>query len=109
MPFVRKSKDASFKWPVAVEYPTDGGRFETETFDAVFRRIGRSEFNKLLDKGDTDLIESVLVGWEGIKDEGDKDLPYSKAALKELIDDPYFTRGIVKSYLESLEGAKAKN
>lgn len=108
MAFVRK-KSSTFKWPVTVEFPVDGGRFEAESFDAIFKRVGRIEFTKLVDKGDTDLIEAVLVGWEGVKDEAEKEIPFTKAALKDLLDDPCFTRGLVKAYLESLEGAKAKN
>lgn len=108
MAFVRK-KSSSFKWPVTVEFPVDGGRFETESFDAIFKRIGRKEFQKLIDKGDIDLIESVLEGWEGVKDESDKDIPFTSAALKDMLDDPCFTKGVITAYLASLEGAKAKN
>lgn len=108
MAFVRK-KSSTFKWPVTVEFPVDGGHFETETFDAIFKRVGRAEFTKLADKGDIDLVERVLEGWEGIKDEEGKDIPFTKASLKDMLDDPYFARAIIKSYLESLEGAKAKN
>jgi hypothetical protein len=108
MAFVRK-KSSTFKWPVTVESPVDGGRFENETFDAVFKRIGRSEFQKLIDKGDIELIEAVLQGWEGITDEAGKELPFTKATVKEQLDDPYFTRGIIAAYLASLEGSKAKN
>lgn len=108
MAFVRK-KSSTFKWPVTVEFPVDGGRFETESFDATFKRVGRAEFTKLVDKGDTDLIEAVLEGWEGVKDETGKDIPFTKAALKDMLDDPCFTKGLIKAYLESLEGGKAKN
>lgn len=108
MAFVRK-KSSSFKWPVTVEFPVDGGRFETESFDALFRRIGRKEFQKLLDKGDVELIEAVMEGWEGVKDESGKDIAFTPAALKDMLDDPCFTKGVITSYLASLEGAKAKN
>lgn len=108
MAFVRK-KSSTFKWPVTVEFPVDGGRFETESFDAVFKRVGRAEFTKLVDKGDTDLIEAVLEGWEGVKDESENDIPFTKAALKDQMDDPCFTKAVIKAYLETLEGAKAKN
>jgi hypothetical protein len=108
MAFVRK-KSSTFKWPVTVDFPVDGGRFESESFDAVFKRIGRTDFQKLIDKGDTDLIETVLVGWEGVKDESDKDIAFTKAALRDQLDDPCFTKGVIKAYLETLEGAKVKN
>lgn len=108
MAFVRK-KSSTFKWPVTVEFPVDGGRFEKETFDAVFKRIGRSDFQKLVDKGDTDLIEAVMVGWEGMQDEAGKELAFSPSNLKEQIEDPYWNRGVIGAYLKSLEGASAKN
>ena len=40
MAFVRK-KIATYKWPVTVEYPSDGGHFEKQSFDVVFK-IGRA-------------------------------------------------------------------
>jgi hypothetical protein len=108
MAFTRK-KSSTFKWPVTVEFPVDGGGFETESFDAVFKRIGRAEFTKLVDKGDVELLEAVLEGWEGVKDEAGKDIPFTKAALKDMMDDPCFTKGVITAYLASLEGGKAKN
>jgi hypothetical protein len=108
MAFIRK-KVATYKWPVTIEFPVDGGLFERETFDALFKRIGRAEFQKLVDTGDLELLETVLTGWEGINDESDKPLPYSPSNRRELLDDPYFVKGLIKAYLESLEGAKAKN
>jgi len=106
--FVRK-KVKTFKWPVTVEEPVDGGTFDASTFDATFKRLGRAEFQKLVDKGDVELLEAVLVGWEGVKDEADKEIPFTKATVKEMLDDPCFTKGVIGAYLASLEGAKAKN
>ena len=68
MAFVRK-RVKTFKWPVKVEEPADGGVFEESTFDAIFKRVPRSEFQKLADKGDLELLKAVLTGWEGIEDE----------------------------------------
>ena len=108
MAFVRK-KVATYKWPVTVEYPSDGGHFEKQSFDVVFKRLGRSKFSELVDKGDIELLEAVLESWEGIEDEDGKPVPCTAAVRKEFFDDPYFCRGVVKAYLESLEGAPAKN
>ena len=84
MAFVRK-KVKTFKWPVTVEEPADGGVFYDSSFDAVFKRVPRSEFQKLADKGDLDLLKAVMTGWEGIEDEDGKPLPFSQAAMKEFI------------------------
>lgn len=108
MSFVRK-KVKTFKWPVKVEEPADGGVFEASTFDAVFKRVPRSEFQKLADKGDLELLKVVMTGWEGIEDEDGKALPFSQSALKEFADDPYWIRGVLSAYTETFEGAKLGN
>jgi hypothetical protein len=61
MAFVLK-KTASYKWPIKVEIPVDGGKFETQTFDAVFKKMSRSAFNKTVDEGDDALIDAILQG-----------------------------------------------
>ena len=77
MAFVRK-KVATYKWPVTVEYPSDGGHFEKQSFDVVFKRLGRSKFSELVDKGDIELLEAVLESWEGIEDEDGKPVPCAR-------------------------------
>ena len=47
--------------------------------------------------------------FRSIEDEDGKPVPCTAAVRKEFFDDPYFCRGVVKAYLESLEGAPAKN
>jgi hypothetical protein len=59
---------------VTVEIPIDGGKFEKQTFDAVFKKMSRSSFNDLVDKGDDALVDGILEGWDGIKDEDGKDV-----------------------------------
>jgi len=108
MAFVRK-KVKTFKWPVKIEEPADGGVFETSTFDAVFKRVPRSEFQKLADKGDLELLKAVLTGWEGIEDEDGKPVPFSQATMKEFADDPYWIRGVLSAYTETFEGARLGN
>ncbi len=105
MAFIRK-KSRTFKWPVNVEEPTDGGTFETSTFDAVFKRVGRAEFAKLSEKGDLDLLKAIVTGWEGISDEAGKDIPFSIEALKEFADDPYWIRGVLKAYTETFDAGR---
>ena len=108
MAFVRK-KHATYDWPVTVEVPTDGGKFDKQVFNATFKQLGRSDFAKLADQGDIQLLEAVVVGWNGIQDEKGKELEFNLPELRDLADDPYWCRGVVKAYLESLEGAQSKN
>ena len=108
MAFVLK-KVASYKWPVTVETPIDGGKFEKTTFDATFRKMSRSAFNNLVEQGDDALLDQILEGWDGIKDEGGKDVPFTQENKKELCDDPYVVRALINAYSASVLGAPAKN
>lgn len=108
MAFVRK-KIKTFKWPVTVEEPADGGTFDSSTFDATFKRLGRADFAKLTEKGDVQMLQAVMIGWDGINDEDDKPVPFSQAALKEFADDPYWIRGVLKAYTETFDAARQGN
>ena len=108
MAFVLK-KVSSYKWPVSVDVPVDGGKFKKETFTAVFKKMSRSRFQDLVEQGEDALIGEILEGWEGIKDEEGEAVPYSKSAQAELCDDPYVLRALINAYSDSLGGAPAKN
>ena len=108
MAFILK-KTASYKWPVTVEVPTDGGKFERQTFDAIFKKMSRSAFNDLVDNGDDSLVDGILEGWDGIKDEDGKDVPFTQKNKKELCDDPYVMKALIQAYADSVTGAPAKN
>jgi len=108
MAFVLK-KTASYKWPVKVEVPVDGGKFETETFDAVFKRMSRSAFMDLLDKGEDALVDQILEGWEGVMDESGKEMPFTQKNKKEMLDDPYVIRALITAYADSVAGVLVKN
>lgn len=108
MSFVLK-KVSSYKWPVSVDVPVDGGKFKKETFTAVFKKMSRSAFNDLVEQGDDALINEIIEGWEGIKDEDGDAIEYSKEVCSELFDDPYVLRAVISAYTDSLLGAQAKN
>ncbi len=59
MAFVLK-KVSSYKWPVTVEVPVDGGKFKKETFTAIFKKMSRSAFNDLVDQGDDPWLARLL-------------------------------------------------
>jgi hypothetical protein len=41
----------------------------------------------LVDEGDDALLDQILEGWDGIKDEDGKDVPFTQKTKKELCDD----------------------
>ena len=55
------------------------------------------------------LLEAVLEGWDEIVDEDGTAVPFTAANRQGFLDDPYFCRGVIKAYLESLDGAQVKN
>ena len=102
------TKVTSYKWPVTVELP-DNGQYKKETFTAIFKKVGRASFEDLDDAATESLIFDVLLGWEDITDEDGKPIPFSDDFKTELLDDTYFLRGVMAAYLDSLQGAPAKN
>lgn len=107
MAFVFK-ETATYEWPVTVEFPS-GGKFEKQSFTAVFKKMPRSAFNELIEQGDDVLIGGIMDGWDEINDDDGNPISFNKKNLQKLFDDPYVLRATVSAYTESLLGAQAKN
>ena len=109
------AQSSSYIWPVAVEFPVDGGRFDKQTFDVQFKRVSQDRIRQvwdLIQAGDIDddtLCREMVVGWSGIQDAKGGDVPYSDKALNDLLLIPLVSAAIVSSWLESLTKAKRKN
>ena len=119
-------KEATFTHPIVFYTPADGGTQNKETFDAVFKIIPQSRINEIgiqaqkkqkeLDQGIFDgekisdymIAEEVLVGWDGITD-GDKEVPYTAATKKQLLDIPLLANTLVTEYLTVVAQQKTKN
>ena len=103
---------ATYSWPVKFEVPGDAGKFETQTFDAVFKRMPQSQMDEMIagSEGakDSDIARQILVGWSGITD-GETDVPFSESMRDKLLDVPGVGTAIVAAFLSSLQGAKRKN
>lgn len=103
----------SYSWPVEVSEPADGGRFDKRTFDVTFRVIPQDQIDQILDgsKVDQTLLKTVVTGWQGVVDEDDNPVPFSPAALDQLINIPYCRVGLVDAFLGSIggDGARRKN
>lgn len=109
------SQKATYSWPVAVEFPTDGGKTERQTFDAEFKRLSQTRINEiraLIEKGeitDSELARDVLAGWSGVNDANGDAVPFSERALDQLMDVPLVASAVVLAWLGSLTGIKRKN
>lgn len=122
MSFVLK-QSPTYKWPIPLVLPTDGGRREKHTFDGEFRRLPQSRINEVIrlarlqERGkvddeelqDGDLAREVLAGWSGVTDDDGKEIPFSEAALGQLLEIPTVAGQIIRAWFDSIEVAKKKN
>lgn len=110
-------KSDSYKWPVTVEVPTDGGRFERAEFVAEFRRLPQSRLDEVGQAlrgdgekiSDADLAEEVLVGWDKVKDADGSPINFSAATRAAVLDISGVRTAVVQAFFESLAGGRRKN
>ena len=111
MAFVLKQSNSYF-WPVEVQIPIDGGKFEKSTFDAEFKRLSQDRIEEIradvIAGSTTDRVvaNEVLIGWKGIND-GSDDVPYSVTARDELLNMPKVAESIIMAWMESLSRSAA--
>lgn len=109
------SQSESYTWPVVVEFPIDGGRFDKQTFDAQFKRLTQGRIREIWeqiqggDLNDDDLCQEVLTGWNGIQDGKGEPVPYSEKAKADLLGVPLVASALVTAWLDSLSKGKRKN
>ena len=119
-------KEATFTQPIKFFTPSDGGIQKEETFDAIFKIIPQSRINEIreqankkqkeLDEGITDgenisdllIADEILVGWDGVTD-GEKEIHYSKATKKLILEFPMLANRLVEIYFAELTKQKTKN
>lgn len=81
-----------FWYPVRVEILDDDGVRRTHEFRALFRRYGRSDFERLMKRArdgeitDDALAREVLLGWQGVQDETGGEVSFSAEARERLLD-----------------------
>ena len=114
MAFKLKQKN-TFTWPVKVNIPVDGGTYEAGTFDAEFKRLPRSEVEKLSAQvfnseiSGIEAVKQILVGWSGVVDEG-VEVPYSESRRDELLEVAGVGVVLFRAFTEANNGAaQAKN
>lgn len=104
---------STYKWTVKVAVPVAPETYDDQTFTAEFRRIGKKEIEALTasaETSDDSVARAVLVGWEGVQDADGNDVPFSDAAVAQLLDVPGVAYAVVMAFLDSVSGAaKRKN
>ena len=126
MAFVLK-QSTTYTWPVPFRVPTDGGKFDKQSFDAEFRRLPQTRINEIQtevqarvqaskrgevidsDVSDISIADEVLAGWAGVVDDDAEEVPFTAASKAQLLNIPGLAGSIVEAYFESVAGRKAKN
>ena len=122
------NKVKSFKWTVDYEYPDDDDFVEVK-FKAIFKRMPQKFLNEMakkatpktdkngnelpMDFDPAELCEKVVIGWEDVKitnDQGEEeDVPFIKENLQKILEIPFLTAYLAKSFYEGQTGNKLKN
>ena len=122
------NKVKSFKWTVDYEYPDDDDFVEVK-FKAIFKRMPQKFLNEMakkatpkidkngnelpMDFDPAELCEKVVIGWEDVKitnDQGEEeDVPFNKENLQKILEIPFLTAYLAKSFYEGQTGNKLKN
>jgi hypothetical protein len=96
-----------FWYPVRVEILDDDGVRRPHEFRALFRRHGRSGFERLMEKvraseiTDDALARDVLLGWQGVQDESGADIAFSPEARERLLDLWPVLPAIIQAFIEA--------
>lgn len=122
------NKVKTFKWTVDYEYPVDDDFVEVK-FKAIFKRMPQKFLNEMakkatpkkdkngedmpMDFDPSELCAKVVVGWEDVlitNDEGvEEPVPFNKENLNQLLEIPFLTAYLAKSFYEGQTGKKLKN
>ena len=121
------NKVKSFKWTVDYEYPEDDDFVEVK-FKAIFKRMPQKfltqmakkatpkkdkDGNEILDFDPAELCKQVVIGWEEVfvtNDKGEEEeVPFNKENLENLLEIPFLSTYLTKSFYEGQTGKKLKN
>lgn len=118
------SQSNTFTYPVSVDTIIDGGRVQKQNFIATFRRPATeevtswkarivqasSETHEAYTQCQRELAHAVMDGWSDVRDADGNEVPFSTAALTQILDIHPVPFSIANAWIEAVNGgAKAKN
>jgi hypothetical protein len=100
---------------VNVELPGNQGKGKTVQFTAEFKRLSQTAIESVHERAnagelsDSQLLDEVLLGWDGVQDEDGNALEFNDDNLATVLDIFPTRPSIVRAFFASLKGAKEKN
>lgn len=97
------------QYPVEMEFDTPAGA-QKLAFTGHFRVFDDTETQRVLQDGDdTDIIKTVLIGWDGIEDDEGTRLPFNDSTLTLLLQRAVVRVAIIRAFMAMNEDQIAKN
>ena len=114
----RITQSPTYEWPVKFRAPAEtGGTVETHEIMMRFKRLGRQRLQDLekvlrgeAEKLPYEVLPEVVTGWSDVVDAAGEPVPFTQAALRQLLNDcPLLAGAIVDAMLGSWNLAAEKN
>lgn len=109
------SNTPTFRWPVVVMVPMDGGKFDEQTFEVDFARLSAGEIADIglaVGTGKSDEFDGfkrLIKGWAGVED-GGVPLPFNDDNLRKVLGIPGASVAILVAFREATsEVGRRKN
>ncbi len=106
-------KRADYLYPVSVDIVQDGGAVMTFDFNAKFKRLSDEQITEIRTTPgkytDRDVVEMVLVGWDGVLDESGNALPFNPDSMNALLRENGVPFSIASAWFASINKELRKN
>jgi len=105
-------RDLTWRWPVAVQQPADGGVLVEKRFDVRFRLIDDATQERLIatDPSGRALLREAIVEVFDVVIDGAPAVGTAPGLVEQLINVPYVRVALLRAHNQSVSGhAAAKN
>ncbi|WP_194720823.1 hypothetical protein [Noviherbaspirillum malthae] len=99
----------SYKQKIVVETPNENGRIDKSDFMAEFKRVDMDEIEELRKLPQKEVLQEVLIGWTGLLDENNQDVPYNEVNRMALLKIPQAFEALATGFWASIFKAREKN
>ena len=107
-------KNPTFTWPVKVQVPIDGGKFEEHVFTARWQLQEAAALRKFQaehpEGGAAALLEKALKSWSDVQETDGTPIEFTPENVKRLADAPHVRSALITSYWDAADGGlRTKN